>query len=244
MKEILGLLGKLARSPSTYLYWAISAAGATCAHFNTGLNGSPLLGAASIASGVLCLAIFYFHLNRLRKELTFPAKRSAAGLFLSIYAFRIRLLLVFSPLIALLFWQGTFGRLASEYLVVTLAPPQEKFHELVSMLPRFWLLLATATAFYFLDLAGRSQVVARGKSTAALRGLPFAIKRLWMPLLVLVATGIALFAAGEYFAFLDYVKITDKITLSLALSWALDPAEYALPMVSALYLAKRLNGAQ
>lgn len=241
MKELLSLLRKVARSPWTYLYWAVSGAGIACAHFNTPLNGSPLLGGASIAATVISIALFYFHLNKLRTELDFPARRSALGLFLSIYAFRLRLLLVFAPLIGFILWQGTFGRLATEYLAVSMAPPEQKFGELVSMLPHFWLLLVTLIAYAFLDLAGRGQVVARGTAKSALRHLPRILKKMPLPLVAFTAARFALAAAGEYLSFLDYIKLSDQITLALATALVLEPIGYGLQMIAVLYMAKRLK---
>lgn len=241
MKELLSLIRKLACSPWTYIYWAVSAAGTTCAHFNTGLHGSPLLGAASIASTLVSLALFYFHLNKLRNELEFQGRRSALGLFLSIYAFRLRLLLVFAPLFGLIFWQGTFGRLATEYLVVSMATPERKFGELIALLPHFWLLLTTVAAYMFLDFAGRSYVVHRGNAQAALRRLPQTLKSLLLPLIAFAAARFVLMLGGEYFSFLDYISLGGKITLALATAWVLEPVSYVLQMISVFYLAKRLK---
>jgi hypothetical protein len=241
MKELSNLISKVARSPWTYLYWAVSGVGTICAHLNTPLNGSPLLGGASIAATLFSLALFYFHLNKLRNELNIPGRRSPLGLFLSIYTFRLRLLLVFSPLIALMIAQGTFGRLASEYLVVSMAAPEQKFGELTAMLPHFWLLLATIVAFIFLDLAGRGQVVAQGAAKSALRRLPGVAKRMALPLVAFTIARIALEISGEYLSFLDYVKLNGQITLALVTALALEPISYGLQMVSVLYLAKCLR---
>jgi hypothetical protein len=240
MKELTSIIRRVACSPWTYLYWAVSAAGTTCAYFNTGLKGSPLLGAASIASTVIALALFYFHLNKLRNELDFPGRRSALGLFLSIYALRLQLLLIFSPLIGLILWQGTFGRLATEYLLVSTAPPERKFGELLGMLSQFWLLLATFAAYSFVDIAGRSQVVAKGFAKGALRALPSTMKKIALPLVGFALARFALAFIAEYFSFLDYIKLTDDITIALVSAIALEPISYGLQMVTVLFLAKRL----
>jgi hypothetical protein len=240
MKELLSLARQLFRSPWTYLYWAIATAGIIAAHLNSGLSGSPVLGAASIASTLLCMALFYFHLNHLRNSLGFPQKRTAFGLFLSIYAYRLRLLLLLSPLFALLFLQGTFGRLAGEYLNVTLAPPAEKFGEFLSIITRFWLLAITVVAFFILDLAGRAHVVARGGAKKALRLIPETFRKAALPLAALIAAYLALFSVQEYFAFIDYVN-WKNITPALAVACVLVPVEYGLQIVSVLYLAKRVK---
>lgn len=240
MKELSSLARQLFRSPWTYLYWAIATAGIIAAHLNSGLSGSPLLGATSIASTLLCMALFYFQLNLLRNALGLPLKRTALGLFLSIYAYRVRLLLLLSPLFAILFLQGTFGRLAGDYLNVTLAPPAEKFGEFLSIITRFWLLAVTVVVFFILDLAGRAQVVARGEAKRGLRLIPETFRKAVLPLAAYIAAYLALFSVQEYFAFIDYVS-WKNITPALAVACVLVPIEYALQMISVLYLAKRVR---
>jgi hypothetical protein len=240
MNLFLGLVRKLVTSPWFYLYWAIGAAGTVAAHFNNDFKtASPWLGAASILSTLAGLVIFYLHLKQIRKTEEIPGERGALGLFLAIYFFRIRLLLLFSPVIVLFFTLGSFQNLTQVMLQLTVTPPEAKAGIVLSYLLNAWTWVLAVVAFLALDQAGRSHVVAQGRSTRSVRRCFRVLWRLRLPLAIYLAAEIVLMTADIAWS-LSRPGLEAGPWAQTVLRILLTPVQYALSLGMIMYMAMRL----
>jgi len=241
MGEFTKILKGLATSPSLYIYWAVSAAGSVANHFNQGLSGSPALGAAAIACTFLGIVIFYLHLKALRDRREFSPKRSAIRLFFSIYGFRLRLLLLFVPVMAAVYWLGFFDSVTNSYIRITIGGPDDRWRLIFDFLKVFAPIIPLVWIFLALDQAGRSLVVAQGNGMRAIRSCLPVVWQLRLP--------ITLFLLAETLLF--FLNSTDfgrdsldrsGVSLAIGLNLATTPFGYALQMGMLIYMAERLRG--
>jgi hypothetical protein len=241
MRDFLKIAAGLFKTPWMYVYSLIAIVGTVAAHRNTGLNGSPLLGATGIASSILGIGLFYWQLAKQRHP-GLPGRRSGLGLFLSVMAFRIRLLLLLSPFVALLYFLGYFSRMTDGFLQVSIAPAEEKFSLFAHFLLGMWPVALVAVAFSLLDLTGKSVVVAKGFSDHALKHSVKTLKALWAPILLLTAIGLFQAVGGEYFSGFDnWRPWENSITLRLLYDCVNAPVTYLMEMSGILFLAQRIR---
>lgn len=242
MQKFAQIVRHMFRQPGTYIYLAVAVVGAFAAHLNSGLRGSPWLGATSIASFFASIAIFYWQAAKTRQEMGLPGKPGAVGLFLSVVAFRVRLFLVFLPVFAWFFWKGYGDMIAKDYVNVAIAPAEEKFSQLFLFLQKFWLPLLVALIAMIVEFAGKAFVVAQGYSDHALKRLPRVIRTVALPLAILIGLDIVILAADEYVGqFEQWRPWGETVTPGLLYNFATIPVEYALTLGGLIYLAVRLR---
>lgn len=239
MPEFLQTLKQQIRAPQLYLYWVIASVGILATHFNSGLRGTPVLGAISISATFFSLAIFYHHLNAERIRLGLPSPYRPWMLFFQIYLFRLCLFLLVLPLIAYFFKSGAFNNFTQNFTSVTMLEPGERG-------PVIWDLVVKASPWLFaifmvllVDQVGRTHIVAQGNSRKTFRRLA---KTFWA-----IKYLILLFMTAELVVMLVDLRdvFDDPLEASKSLQGplgriALTPFKYLLEMAATCYFAKVL----
>ncbi len=193
MQDFLQLVLKILRSPWTYVYWVISAMGIIASHRNTAADGFPLLGALSIASWILGTAVFYWHLRILRLQGDFRGKRSGMALFLAIWAFRLRLLILAAPLAVIFYYWRGYDELFKNYLNFSMALPEEKATALYMLVQEGVLWFCLLPVVWLINKAGTSFVVAQGNSERAVAKSIPAMLRQFVPVVLFTSASLIVF---------------------------------------------------
>lgn len=182
MVDFIRIVRGLLRSPWFYFYWGISAAGIIISHMNQGIKGSPWLGGASILCTIAGIVIFYHQLRLSREGSGMPGRPSEFCLFLSIYAFRIRLLILFAPVIFLFLRSGAFNTITTYYITIITMHGTEKLAQVAELGKAIWPWLLALFVFFILDQAGRGFVVAQGSARRSFRSCFSALWVLLLPM--------------------------------------------------------------
>lgn len=236
MNDFLSIVRQMVRSPLLYGYWLTHGIGLVMSDINEGARGWWVYGLVSIISMIISTTLFFWHLHNLRKGRGFPVERNGIELFLSIFAYRIRLLLIFSPLVIYFFWAGNFDSFTRAYFTMTMASGETKLAAISDLLALAWPWMLAMLIYITLELGGRSFVVAQEHSSNAVKRCLRVAWSLKAPLGILMAIEILFFLTDSVGT---HLKAQEIITpwVEPALRIALTPVEYILSIGGTIYMA-------
>jgi hypothetical protein len=237
---IRSVLKDLTKDYRMWIFCAVATVGTFAGHYNQGIYGSKLLGIISIAAFFLEMAVFYWALASARRRFALSPERSGLGIFLSIYAFRLRLLLLASPLIGLFFYSGGFERVTEAYTAYSLADREHPISFTVLMIRAIWPWVIAFWIGMAIDFLGRSFVVANGKTKSAILLTIRNLHRFALPL------G-ALLLVEFFFFFSDFLEVyafpaeNGKLWITPLCQILFLPLQYFLQLGGTIFLAKLIR---
>jgi hypothetical protein len=237
------ILKDLARDYRLPIFCVVAAIGTFAGHYNQGIYGSKILGIISIVSLFVELGIFYWGLNAARTRNGMEPRRSGFGLYLSIYAFRLRLLLMLSPLIGLFFYLGGFGKITEAYTLHTLGGENDRQSFTLLLLKTIWEWVIVLWIGLALDQVGRAHVLRTGFAKGALKAAFVHLPKVLIPLLIILALEF-LFFFSDFLEVFTFPSEKGRLWITpLCLSVFL-PLKYFLEIGGSLWLAKLIRSSE
>lgn len=243
IQEIPKILLSLSKDFRMWLFCLIAAIGTFAGHYNNATHGSPTLGMISIASFILELAVFYWALQCASERIASFPKVSAIGLFAKIYFFRIRLILLASPLIGLFFFTGGFERITEVYTAHSLADGDARSSFTLLMIQSVWPWFFLFWFFLGADFIGRAVVLRFGSSASAIRKSFRLLPKVYLPLLGFLVIEFLFFFSDLLEVFVFPAPKEAMWVTPLCLSLLL-PLQFFLQAGGTIYLAKLIRSSE
>ncbi len=240
ISTLQSVLKDLAKDYRLGIFCAVAAIGSFAGHYNQGIYGSKVLGVISIVSLFVEMAVFYWALACARKRFALAPDRSGLGIFLSIYAFRLRLLLLASPIIGLFFYSGGFERVTEAYTAYSLADRENPISFTALMIRAVWPWMIVFWFGMAIDFLGRSYVVANGQAKSAIRTTIRNIHRLALPLGCLLLVEF-LFFFSDFLEVYVFPADNGKLWVTPLCQSIFLPLQYFLQLGGTIFLAKLIR---